>query len=107
MVRSSARQPCRSGRGPLPRHSFRDGRSIAGTRYWYSGGTEKNTSGTGTLISELTSSNLTGQSGELFARVDTQSRIFVKGYVGTGAITGGKNTDEDWGAGTQNKTAFR
>jgi opacity protein-like surface antigen/outer membrane protease len=79
----------------------------AGTRYWYSGGTEKNTSGTGTLISQLTSSNLTGQSGELFARVDTQSRIFVKGYVGTGAITGGKNTDEDWGAGTQNKTGFQ
>jgi outer membrane protease len=43
----------------------------------------------------------------LFARVDTQSRIFVKGYVGTGAITGGKNTDEDWGAGTQNKTGFQ
>jgi hypothetical protein len=79
----------------------------AGTRYWYSGGTEKNTSGTGTLISQLTSSNLTGQSGELFARVDTQSRIFVKGHVGTGAITGGKNTDEDWGAGTQNKTGFQ
>jgi len=79
----------------------------AGTRYWYSGGTEKNTSGTGTLISQLTSSNLTGQSGELFARVDTQSRIFVKGYIGTGAITGGKNTDEDWGAGTQNKTGFQ
>jgi opacity protein-like surface antigen len=43
----------------------------AGTRYWYSGGTEKNTSGTGTLISQLTSSNLTGQSGELFARGHT------------------------------------
>ncbi len=79
----------------------------AGTRYWYSSGTEKNTSGTGSLVSQLTSSNLTGQSGELFARVDTPSRLFVKGYVGTGAITGGKNTDEDWGEGTQDKTGFQ
>ena len=46
----------------------------AGTRYWYSSGTEKNTSGTGSLMSQLTYSNLTGQSGELFARVDTPSR---------------------------------
>ena len=88
--------------------SFLQGWEVdAGTRYWYSSGTEKNTSGTGTLISQLTYSNLTGQSGELFARVDTPSRMFVKGYVGTGAITGGKNTDEDWGAGTQNKTGFQ
>lgn len=79
----------------------------AGTRYWYSSGTEKNTSGDGILISQLTSSNLTGQSGELFARVDTPSRVFVKGYVGTGVITGGENTDEDWGAGTGDKTGFQ
>ena len=79
----------------------------AGTRYWYSSGTEKNTSGIGSLASQLTYSNLTGQSGELFARVDTPSRVFVKGYVGTGAITGGKNTDEDWGnLGTVNNLGF-
>ena len=42
-------------------------------------------------------SNLTGHSGELFARVDTPSEVFVKGYVGAGAITNGKQTDEDGG----------
>ena len=35
---------------------------------------EKNTSGNGILTSQLTYSNLTGQSGEFFARVDTPSR---------------------------------
>jgi opacity protein-like surface antigen len=78
----------------------------AGTRYWYSSGTEKNTSGSGSLTSQLTYSNLTGQSGELFARVDTPSRVFVKGYVGAGAITGGKNTDEDWGSATFDNVGF-
>ena len=79
----------------------------AGTRYWYSSGTTKNTSGSGSLTSQLTYSNLTGQSGELFARVDTPSRVFVKGYVGTGAINGGKVIDEDWGAlATHNNTGF-
>ena len=68
----------------------------AGARYWYSTGTSKNTSGAGSLVSQLTYSNLTGQSGELFARVDTPSEAFVKGYVGAGAITDGKQTDEDW-----------
>lgn len=68
----------------------------AGARYWYSTGTSKNTSGAGSLASQLTYSNLTGHSGELFARVDTPSEVFVKGYVGAGAITDGKQTDEDW-----------
>jgi hypothetical protein len=69
----------------------------AGTRYWYSTGTSKNTSGAGSLDSQLNYSNLTGHSGELFARVDTPSEVFVKGYVGAGAITNGKQTDEDGG----------
>ena len=68
----------------------------AGARYWYSTGTSKNTSGAGSLVSQLNYSNLTGHSGELFARVDTPSQVFVKGYVGAGAITDGKQTDEDW-----------
>ena len=79
----------------------------AGARYWYSSGTEKNTSGTGSLVSQLNYSNLTGQSGEFFARVDTPWRVFVKGYVGSGVITGGKSTDEDWGIDTQNRTGFQ
>src|SRR5262245_23712919 len=68
-----------------------------GTRYWYSTGTTKNTTGSGTLASQLNYSNLTGHAGEFFARVDTPSQVFVKGYVGAGAITNGKQTDEDWG----------
>ena len=78
----------------------------AGGRYWYSSGKEKNTSGDGILTSQLTYSNLTGHSGELFARVDTPSRVFVKGYVGAGAITSGKSTDEDWGKATFAKSGF-
>jgi outer membrane protease len=78
----------------------------AGGRYWYSTGKEKNTSGSGSLTSQLEYSGLTGQSGELFARVDTPSQIFVKGFVGTGAITGGAGTDEDWGNATNAKSGF-
>ena len=79
----------------------------AGTRYWYSSGKEKNTSGDGILTSQLTYSNLTGHSGEFFARVDTPSGVFVKGYVGAGALAGGKATDEDWGNATDAKTGFQ
>jgi opacity protein-like surface antigen len=69
----------------------------AGARYWYSTGSSTNTSGNGLLLSRLPYSNLTGQSGEFFARVDSPSQVFVKGFVGAGAITGGKQNDEDWG----------
>ena len=69
----------------------------AGARYWYSTGTTKNTSGSGSLVSQLTYSGLTGQSGEFFARVDAPSQIFIKGFIGAGAITGGNFNDEDWG----------
>jgi opacity protein-like surface antigen/outer membrane protease len=78
----------------------------AGGRYWYSTGREKNTSGSGVLTSQLQYTSLTGQSGELFARVDTPSQIFMKGFVGTGAITGGTGTDEDWGDATAAKSGF-
>jgi len=69
----------------------------AGTRYWYSTGSSTNTSGQGLLVSRLPYTNLTGQSGEFFARVDSPSQVFVKGFVGAGAITSGKQNDEDWG----------
>jgi opacity protein-like surface antigen/outer membrane protease len=68
-----------------------------GGRYWYSSGREKNTSGTSSLTSQLDYSNLTGQSGEFFARIDTPSRLFVKGFVGSGGLNGGTISDEDWG----------
>jgi opacity protein-like surface antigen len=69
----------------------------AGTRYWYSTGSSTNTTGAGALQSRLPYTNLTGQSGEFFARIDTPSEVFVKGFIGAGAITGGKQNDEDWG----------
>jgi opacity protein-like surface antigen len=69
----------------------------AGARYWYSTGRSKNTSGSGSLTSQLTYDNMTGHSGEVFARLDTPSEVFVKGFAGTGAITTGTQNDEDWG----------
>jgi hypothetical protein len=71
----------------------------AGTRYWYSTGSSTNTSGAGSVVSRLPYTNLTGQSGEFFARIDTPSEIFVWGFVGAGGITGGKMNDEDWALG--------
>lgn len=67
----------------------------AGARYWYSTGTSKNTSGSGSLTSRLSYDNMTGHARELFARLDTPSEVFVKGFAGAGAITNGKQTDED------------
>jgi opacity protein-like surface antigen/outer membrane protease len=49
------------------------------------------------LLSRLTYDKLAGVSGELFSRVDSPWNIFVKGIVGVGTFTGGKNYDEDWG----------
>jgi opacity protein-like surface antigen len=68
----------------------------AGARYWYSTGSSTNTSGAGAIVSRLPYTNLTAQSGEFFARIDTPSEVSVKGFVGAGAITGGKQNDEDW-----------
>ena len=71
-----------------------------GTRYWASTGKfvwdvkQDNK----TNISRLTYSGLDGNSGELFARVDTPYSVFVKGTVGLGAINSGKENDEDWGS---------
>ena len=36
-------------------------------------------------------------SGELFGRIDSPWRVFVKGFIGTGANTGGQMNDEDFG----------
>jgi len=69
----------------------------AGARYWYSIGTSKNTSGSGSLTSRLSYDNMTGHAGELFARLDTPSEVFVKGFAGLGSITSGTQNDEDWG----------
>jgi hypothetical protein len=75
-----------------------------GVRYWYSSGRfQKDIAGdisaqNPTLnVSRLTWDNLTGNSGELFARLDTPLNFFVKGFVGGGKLSGGKVNDEDWG----------
>jgi hypothetical protein len=75
-----------------------------GARYWYSSGRfQKDLAGdvsaqNPTLnVSRLTWDNLTGNSGELFARLDTPLNFFVKGFVGGGKLSGGKVNDEDWG----------
>ena len=77
-----------------------------GTRYWASTGNfqwdvkKDNRSN----ISRLTYSGLDGNSGELFARVDTPYNIFVKGVAGLGAINTGKQNDEDWALQLTNPT---
>ncbi len=73
-----------------------------GARYWASTGKfvwdvkQENK----TNISRLTYSGLDGNSGELFARVDTPYNVYVKGTVGLGAINSGKEHDEDWAIGS-------
>lgn len=69
-----------------------------GTRFWYSSGRYQNQNGgQNMLVSRLTYSDVTGQSGELFARVDTPFNVFVKGFVGAGGLANGHMYDEDWG----------
>jgi len=41
----------------------------------------------------------TAATGELFARIDTASNVFVKGFIGGGKILSGNLHDEDWGLG--------
>jgi opacity protein-like surface antigen len=50
-----------------------------------------------TAVSRLTYSDMQTNSGELFGRIDSPWRLFVKGYVGTGATSGGQMNDEDFG----------
>ena len=50
--------------------------------------------------SRLTFGNLTGHSAELFFRVDHESGVFLKGFIGGGALASGKLNDEDFPAAT-------
>lgn len=52
------------------------------------------------LNSRLIYANTTGQAGETFFRIDTDSPIFLKGYAGLGTLAGGSLYDEDYPAGT-------
>jgi opacity protein-like surface antigen len=49
-----------------------------------------------TLASRIVFTGLDAWSGETYARVDHSSGLFVKGFLGAGGITGGKQNDEDF-----------
>lgn len=71
-----------------------------GTRYWLSnGGYVKNLYDTtipNQQNSRLSYSNITGQSSEVFWRVDHETGIFSKGFLGGGSLVSGKMNDEDF-----------
>ncbi|MBM3552653.1 MAG: porin family protein [Alphaproteobacteria bacterium] len=70
-----------------------------GTRYWFSSGNHKydfyNADIPDLLISRLTFGDLTGHSAETFFRVDHESGVFLKGFLGGGTLASGKLNDED------------
>ncbi len=83
-----------------------------GGRYWYSSGRFQKDLGFTTspaqqnvLISRLTY-DTTGHSGELFGRVDSPARVFVKGFAGGGTLGGGRMHDEDWLARENDSMAY-
>ncbi len=51
------------------------------------------------LVSRLTYDGVTGNSGEIFGRIDSPWGPFVKGFVGAGRTNGGQMNDEDWALG--------
>lgn len=71
-----------------------------GSRYWLSnGGYVKNLYDPiipNQLNSRLSYSNITGQSAEVFWRVDHETGVFAKGFLGGGSLTSGKMNDEDF-----------
>lgn len=69
-----------------------------GARFWFSSGRNQNqTVGTTATVSRLTYGGVVGQTGELFARVDSPFDVFAKGMVGGGSLSRGSMYDEDWG----------
>ena len=76
-----------------------------GTRYWFSSGNHKydyyDAQVPGLLISRLTFGDLTGHSAETFFRVDHESGVFLKGFLGGGTLASGKLNDEDTVAATK------
>jgi opacity protein-like surface antigen len=75
-----------------------------GGRYWYSYGKFQKDLGCGNCTSGASANILnsrltyrtTANSGEAFGRIDTPSKIFVKGFVGAGSNSSGHMNDEDW-----------
>jgi opacity protein-like surface antigen len=76
-----------------------------GGRYWYSSGSFQKdlSSGTTPATANVLNSRLTydstANSGEFFGRIDSPWKLFVKGFVGGGRISGGQLNDEDWNLG--------
>ena len=71
-----------------------------GGRYWFSSGDHGfdlyDPLISRQLNSRLTFADLTGQTAEIFYRADFEPGVFLKGFVGGGAITSGKLNDEDF-----------
>jgi len=71
-----------------------------GSRYWFSSGDHVfdlyDPFLSPQLNSRLTFADLTGQTAEVFFRADFEPGVFVKGFVGGGAIVSGKLNDEDF-----------
>ena len=71
-----------------------------GKRYWYSSGKSRkdlySESINSQLNSRLTYGPSTGHSLEAFARFDHRSGLFVKGFLGFGALVNGNLQDEDF-----------
>ncbi|ABD07437.1 conserved hypothetical protein [Rhodopseudomonas palustris HaA2] len=73
-----------------------------GARYWYSRGRYQNDLTLNTvnaqqdhLVSRLTYES-EGHSGEVFWRIDSPRKLFLKGFAGGGGLVAGKMNDEDW-----------
>jgi opacity protein-like surface antigen len=74
----------------------------AGARAWFSSGTigapQPLLSINGALVSRITFAGQDAVSGETFVRIDHASGVFVKGFIGAGAINRGTMNDEDFPA---------
>jgi opacity protein-like surface antigen len=77
----------------------------AGSRVWFSSGRIgapqplfNNPPATVPVVSRLIFNDLQGITGETFARLDHSSGLFVKGFLGAGAINRGSMNDEDFPA---------
>lgn len=85
-----------------PAQSFADDYSKpfvweVGARYWYSVGRNKYDYSAGALlVSRLTYEDMAAHSGEAFFRVDHNSGVFLKGFIGAGAFNSGRLIDEDF-----------
>ena len=71
-----------------------------GGRYWYSSATNRYNyyadATTATRVSRLSYDGMSAHTGEVFARLDSPYRVFVKGYAGAGKVTRGVLYDEDY-----------